>query len=135
MLCRTGEGDCFTLGYSCRDHTCGYSKGPGFCTGTDSNACVLREGAIGGENCTRMVEECERKKQEDILAGRGVYGVCGTFFTPLTDVSATAGISLQVSSSSRGSGSSCSSGQCRTRAGRCCQPVWLRERYICPIYC
>ena len=133
MLCRTGEGDCFTLGYSCRDHTCGYSEGPGFCTGTYSDACVLSEGAIGGD-CTRMVEECERKKQEEILAGRE-YGVCGARFTPLTDVSATAGISLQVSSSSRGSGSSCSSGQCRTRAGRCCQPVWLRERYICPIYC
>ena len=118
--------------YSCiEDHMCGYATEAGFFT--SPQACVLKEGAIGGD-CTRMIQECERENQKTKWEEMTHHIVLmGTHFIPLTQLSATAGISMQVVS--RLSGSSCGSGQCRTRTGRCCQLVYLKERYICPIYC
>jgi hypothetical protein len=130
-----GRQGCFTYSGSCQEYTCSYVQGPGFCTGANAESCVLFPDAIG-DDCSTMRAECEEEKRQKLAAGEPATAICGTAFVPLKQLTAAAGVSLQVGSK-RGSWSTstCGSGRCRTRTGRCCEPVWVKTRSICPLYC
>jgi hypothetical protein len=122
-----GRQSCFTYHTNCVDHVCWNFKGPGFCKGV----CVLFKNAIG-DDCSTEIAECKEEKRRSPNSG----AACGISFNPLKELSATAGVSLQVGSNRNSwSTGSCGRGQCRTRTGRCCELVTVNSRNICPLFC
>jgi hypothetical protein len=125
-----GRQGCFTYNTRCYDHVCTVLEGPGFCRGE----CALYENAIG-DNCNTEIAECEEEKRQKLAAGE-FSGVCGIDFSPLKKLTAAAGVSLQVGTNRNSwSTGSCGRDRCRTRTGRCCEPVTVQSRNICPLIC
>jgi hypothetical protein len=129
------DGSCYRYSSICNGHKCGYYYLPGLCYGNTETACVVHPEAVG-RDCDKERSECEEKKRQE--ADQPPYGVCGAHFTPLTQLTATAGVSLQFgtdNNTTRPTSSCGGGGQCRTRTGLCCELVAYNGRSLCPLFC